>query len=157
MKKGMYVLIMIFVIALSVFITRFVTTKSVDSSRLTKVKIFGNEVEIKNGNAFIFSMENVEIKNDNVIEDDDSACFNPVELYCANGKECTMSSMYEYDKEKKVFSAFFITSNKYPSDAFNIEKDKKFGIYDRYDYYIEIHDIDEEKVKASKYCLSADE
>lgn len=147
MKKITYALITIVSIVLAILLTWFFTTKTNDSFNLKKLNIFGNEIEIEDGNVFQFSLKDAEIKSDTKIT---NGCLFPVGLTCENGEDCFHVTSFYYDENSKTLELYLLSENK----EVNYNDSKNLGTYGVYDYYISITDIDKSKAESAGFCLS---
>ncbi len=152
MKKFAYLLVVLILVLGVIFTFKPNNTKD-NGKKLSKIILFGNEVKVDEGNVFIFDLDEMKYK-DKLPGSDIEICAEPIEFICENGKSCVQIISSTYNSDDKTYELFILDAEKYSSsDVINVEKNDKIDMYERYNYYVKINNIDEVKAKAAHYCL----
>ena len=174
-KKNIFIIVLLMIItavissAVSVTLIKNKINKEQNKKHneleLKSINLFGKNLDIEEGkHVYYISFEDMEIKSPGDLKrvdgsPADGACFGPVMLECYDDDNCNFyNQMSDYDKDEKSFKILILnelTGNK--GELSTVRISPTFGEYERYDYYIEITDIDENMIRQAKYCLPSAE
>ena len=144
-KKIIYILLTLVLMSGSVFTTWFFINSKETKVSLKSFNIYGVEVDVNNRHVFRVDLKNVDIKKPNVVG---NTCLGAFSHTCSKGDDCLETFAMGYDKKTETLQIYLVTDKKV-----NYNTSKVLGTYGVYDYYIEVYNIDKEKVKEAGYCF----
>lgn len=144
-KKIIYILLVLVLVSAAVFVTWFFINNKDETVTLESFTIYGVEIDVNDRHVFQVDLKDVDIKKPNVTS---NACISAFNYTCSKGNDCLNVSAMSYDKSDETMKLYFTIG-----DKANYNTNKNLKTYGTYDYYVEVYNINKDKVKEAGYCF----